>query len=158
VRTGSLIEVLAMTLRSPPVLRSAHPSFSVFSLGFVVVVVLSGFVELREPSPFWSAVARANVLAALAWGMLTAVLGFADYLAIPSNTRLSRVGLARSLTNVAVLFALVVTLALGERRHADSLRAWSLASSSVALILALASAWLGSTLRPTAAPVDRPET
>ena len=86
-----------------------HPMLVVLPLGlFISAVVFDAFYLWLGSSTF-ATVSYWNIAGGVIGGLLAAVFGFWDWLAIPAATRAKRIGLLHGLSNVAVvtLFAVV---------------------------------------------------
>jgi len=86
-----------------------HPMLIVLPLGLFIAAVVFDAVYLWRGSPVFATVAYWNIAGGIAGGLLAAVFGLIDWLAIPAGTRAKRIGLLHGGANVAVvlIFALV---------------------------------------------------
>ncbi|MDQ3810692.1 MAG: DUF2231 domain-containing protein [Chloroflexota bacterium] len=130
--------------------HAIHPMLIVFPLGllgmaaiFDVIYLATGVRELVTAS-YWM------IAAGVVTGLLAAVFGFWDWLAIPSETRAKKVGLLHGAGNVVVVSLFVVAWLLrldgraGAGEHApDGL---PVVIEILGLLLALVSGWLGGEL------------
>ncbi|MFI7577457.1 DUF2231 domain-containing protein [Micromonospora sp. NPDC049497] len=123
-----------------------HPMLVMFPVGLLVTAVLFDVVDTVGGPDFLGEVAYWNITVGLAVGLLAAVAGTFDLLAIPTGTRAKRVALTHAAANVAVilLFAAVWVV----RLNADSRAAGGalIAIEVVALAILGVSAWLGGEL------------
>lgn len=135
-----------MQARAKAAGHAIHPMLIVFPLGLLTTAVLFDVLRLitdRESFQF----SAAHVLAVgLIGGLLAALFGLVDWLAIPAGTRAKRVGSLHGLGNlvVTVLFAVSWLLrATDDRWHASAL---ALVFSFAGLALSGGAAWLGGEL------------
>jgi uncharacterized membrane protein len=85
-----------------------HPMLIVLPLGLFIAAVVFDAVYLWQGSPTFATVAYWNIAGGVVGGLLAAVFGLIDWLAIPAGTRAKRIGLLHGGGNVVV----VVTFAL----------------------------------------------
>jgi uncharacterized membrane protein len=76
-----------------------HPMLIVFPLGLFISAVVFDFVRLWTGSEVFAAVSFWNIVG----GLLAAVFGLVDWIAIPDGTRAKRIGLAHGIGNVGVV-------------------------------------------------------
>lgn len=123
-----------------------HPMLIVFPLGllstavvFDVLYVLTANRDLATFS-FWA------LLAGLVGGLLAAIFGLADWLAVPAGTRAKRIGAFHGSGNVlvVVLFALSLLSRLSAPAYLPNLT--PLIFGLLGAGLALVTAWLGGEL------------
>jgi uncharacterized membrane protein len=127
--------------------HGAHPILIVFPLGLLSTSVVFDIVYLLTRDTAYSLVAYWMIAAGVIGGVIAAVPGFVDWMAIPKNTRAKRVGLLHAVINDIVLILFAVSWWL--RRDKPPLfppDAPELILSFVALVLALVSGWLGGEL------------
>src|SRR5687768_12473495 len=86
-----------------------HPMLIVLPLGLFIAAVMFDALYLWLGSLTFATVAYWNIAAGVVGGLLAAVFGLIDWLAIPSGTRAKRIGLLHGGSNVLVvlIFALV---------------------------------------------------
>src|ERR687898_3626121 len=86
-----------------------HPMPIVLPLGLFIGAVVFDALYLWGRSPTFATVAYWNIAAGIVGGLLAAVFGLIDWLAIPTGTRAKRIGLLHGGANVVVvlIFALV---------------------------------------------------
>ena len=123
-----------------------HPMLIVLPLGlFIAAVVFDGLYVWRGSTAF-ATVAYWNIAAGIAGGLLAAVFGFIDWLAIPANTRAKRIGLLHGVSNViVVLIFAVVWLMRGDAPDLGATAGLSLLEIA-ALALGAVAGWLGGEL------------
>ena len=123
-----------------------HPMLIVLPLGLLIAAVVFDALYLWRGSPTFAAVAYWNIAGGIIGGLLAAIFGLVDWLAIPSGTRAKRIGLLHGGSNVIVVGAFAL--------------AWLMRSNSVdtapttnvfllelgALLLGAFAGWLGGEL------------
>jgi uncharacterized membrane protein len=80
-----------------------HPMLVVLPLGLFIAAVIFDAVYLWRGSARFADVAYWNIGAGIVGGLLAAVFGFIDWLAIPGGTRAKRIGLIHGGSNVIVV-------------------------------------------------------
>src|SRR5215207_10386648 len=85
-----------------------HPMLIVRPLGLFIAAVVFDALYLWRGTPAFAAVSYWNIAGGVVGGLLAAVFGLIDWLAIPANTRAKAIELAHGLSNVVMvaLFAL----------------------------------------------------
>jgi uncharacterized membrane protein len=123
-----------------------HPMLVVFPLGLLIAAVVFDALYLWRGSPTFAVVGYWNIAGGILGGLLAAVFGLRDWLAIPQGTRAWRIGLLHGGGNVVVLTAFAMVWWL--RRDSAELAAnQSLFSIEVAaLALGAVTGWLGGEL------------
>jgi uncharacterized membrane protein len=123
-----------------------HPMLVVFPLGLLIAAVVFDGLYLWRESPAFAAVGYWNIAGGIIGGLVAAVFGLKDWLAIPRGTRAKRIGLLHGGGNVVVLatFAMVWWL---RGDSADLAANQGLFSIEVgALALGAVTGWLGGEL------------
>ncbi len=82
-----------------------HPMLVVVPLGAFIAAVLFDALYLWQRLPTFAAVGYWNIAAGVVGGLLAAVFGLIDWLAIPARTRAKRIGLLHGGSNVVVVAA-----------------------------------------------------
>ena len=80
-----------------------HPMLVVLPLGLFVGAVVFDAIYLWRGAPSFAIVAYWNTAGGVAGGLLAAVFGLVDWLAIPAGTRAKRIGLLHGASNVVVV-------------------------------------------------------
>ncbi|MGC5305628.1 DUF2231 domain-containing protein [Micromonospora zamorensis] len=123
-----------------------HPMLVMFPVALLATAVLFDVVDTVGGPDLLGEVAYWNITVGLIGGLLAAVAGSFDLLAIPTGTRAKRVGLLHAGANLAVilLFAAIWVV----RLNADSRAAGGalLVVEIVAVAILGISAWLGGEL------------
>jgi uncharacterized membrane protein len=123
-----------------------HPMLIVFPLGLLGAAVIFDIVHLVTGEALFATVAFWNIVGGLIGGLLAAVFGLIDWIAIPSDTRAKSVGLAHAAGNVVVivLFGLSLYLRWGVPNYIPGTLA--LVLSFLGAAISLVSGWLGGEL------------
>lgn len=126
--------------------HAAHQMLVVFPLGLLPVAVIFDIVAIFTKNGFWYQLSFYMIAAGLIGGLIAAIPGLIDFLAIPAGTRAKRIGRLHGVGNliVIVLFALSWWLRYTDANHIPGNLAIILAFLAVGL--SLATAWLGGEL------------
>lgn len=122
-----------------------HPMLIVFPLGLLATAVIFDIISLSTSDSKWHSMAWYMIGAGVLGGLLAAIFGLIDWLAIPNNTRAKSVGLWHGGLNVLVVLLFISSFLL---RRADpaSPGGAALALSFVAILVAMVGGWLGGEL------------
>ena len=82
-----------------------HPMLIVLPLGLFIAAVVFDALHLFFGSSTFAAVGFWNIAGGIIGGLLAAVFGLIDWLAIPQGTRAKRIGLLHGASNVVVVAA-----------------------------------------------------
>ena len=126
--------------------HAVHPMLITLPLGLLGTAVVFDIIRAFTDEADLAVASFYMLAAGIIGGLLAAVFGLWDWLAIPAGTRAKRVGLWHGVGNVVVvaLFALSWLLRRGEDDYAPSgLALWL---GIIAVVLALVTAWLGGEL------------
>jgi uncharacterized membrane protein len=122
-----------------------HPMLIVFPLGLLATSLIFDVVGLISANQLWHEMAFWLIAAGIIGGLLAALFGLIDWVAIPAGTRAKNIGLLHGVGNVVivVLFAISWLLRYGDPRTPGSL---PIIISVLAVLLALVTGWLGGEL------------
>lgn len=122
-----------------------HPMLIVFPLGLLATAVIFDLLTIWSGNSRWSEAAFYMIGAGIIGGLVSAVFGVIDWLAIPSGTRAKAVATWHGLGNVVVvlLFAGSWMARYNALANPDTL---ALTCSFVGAGLALITGWLGGEL------------
>ena len=123
-----------------------HPMLVVLPLGLFVMSVIFDAMYLARGNVTFGVVAYWNILAGVIGGLLAAVFGLIDWLAIPDGTRAKRIGLLHGGTNVLVV--LLFAYSWWTRSNTvDAMPTTTLfAVQVIALLMGAFAGWLGGEL------------
>src|SRR3954469_19767582 len=122
-----------------------HPMLIVFPLGLLATAVAFDIVGLVQGDSSWFGISYWMIAAGIIGGVLAAVFGLVDWLAIPSGTRAKTIGLLHGGTNVLVVLLFIGSWLI-RRNNTQIPSTVALALSFVAVVLALVGGWLGGEL------------
>jgi uncharacterized membrane protein len=123
-----------------------HPMLVVIPLGLFIMSVIADFVYLSTGQPVFAFVSYWDIAVGVLGGLLAAVFGFLDWIAIPRNTRAKVIGAYHGLGNVVVvlLFAISWWMRYNADGHLPSTAATVLIVAG--LVLGAVTGWLGGEL------------
>lgn len=123
-----------------------HPMLIVLPLGLFISAVVFDALYLWLATPAFATVAYWNIAGGVLGGLLAAVFGFIDWLAIPSGTRAKRIGLLHGASNVVVVlfFATAWLTRGGTVDNAPGMGVFLLEAGG--LVLGSVAGWLGGEL------------
>jgi uncharacterized membrane protein len=122
-----------------------HQMLIVFPLGLLATALILDIIYLITDSGKWAQAAFYDMGIGILGGLLAALFGLIDFLAIPSGTRAKSIGTRHGLGNlvVVVLFAVNWLLRKGNPQEPGT---FPIVLSFVAIAIALMTAWLGGEL------------
>ncbi len=126
--------------------HAIHPMLITLPLGLLGTAVIFDIIRAFTDDADLAVASFYMLAAGILGGLLAAVFGLWDWLAIPAGTRAKGIGLWHGVGNVVVvaLFAVSWLLRRGQADYQpDGLAFWL---GVVAVVLALATAWLGGEL------------
>lgn len=123
-----------------------HQQLIVFPLGLLATAVVFDILRLLTDNNGFATASYYMIAAGVISGLLAAVFGAIDYLAIPAGTRAKRVGAVHGLGNVVVvlLFAGSWLLRMNEPDYVPTTLAFVLALAGA--VVATVTGWLGGEL------------
>jgi uncharacterized membrane protein len=126
--------------------HAIHPMLIVLPLGLLATAVVFDVLYFLTDNGNFSIAAGFAIGAGVIGGLLAAVFGLVDWLAIPNGTRAKRIGMLHGVGNVVVVALFAVSWVL--RYQADS---WDTTAAEfilglVGLALAGVTGWLGGEL------------
>src|SRR3954447_23551447 len=122
-----------------------HQMLIVFPLGLLATSLFFDIAHLASGNPQWASIAFWLIAVGVVTGLLAALFGLIDWLAIPPDTRAKRIGLYHGVGNVVVvaLFASGWFLRRGDPGDPSGM---AVTLSVLAVLLALVTGWLGGEL------------
>jgi uncharacterized membrane protein len=123
-----------------------HPMLIVFPLGLFISAVVFDVVYLSTGNQMFASVSFWNIAGGIVGGLLAAVFGLIDWLAIPAGTRAKRLGLLHGLGNVVVVGLLAVSLWFRSTSVAHVPPAAAMVLAFCAVGLGAVTGWLGGEL------------
>lgn len=123
-----------------------HPMLIVYPLGLLSTAVLFDILYMIFGNRFFPAASYYMLAAGVLGGLLAAIFGFIDWLALPNSTRAKNIGLWHGLGNVLIAGLFAVSWFL-RGDNADFVPdSFALLLSFAGAGLALVTAWLGGEL------------
>jgi uncharacterized membrane protein len=123
-----------------------HQMLIVFPVGLLVTSVIFDILYLVTGTGFFRTASFYNIAAGVLGGLLAAIFGLIDYLAIPANTRAKRVGLTHGLGNVVVVVLFALSWFLRRDNEGFTPDTTALLLSLLGVGVATVTAWLGGEL------------
>jgi len=126
--------------------HAIHPMLIVFPLGLFIAAVIFDVLYLITGNPNMAVVAFWNIAGGVIGGLIGAIFGLWDWLAIPNGTRAKSVGLWHGVGNVVVvvLFVLSWLLRWNEPNYEPGTFAFIL--ELIAVAIGGITGWLGGAL------------
>jgi len=123
-----------------------HPMLIVLPLGLFSIAVLFDVIYLATGTEEFADVAYWNITVGIIGGLLAAVFGFIDWLAIPKDTRAKRIGLWHGGGNFVIVLLFIANWLLRQPDYAYSPDLMPFILGLIGVALALVTAWLGGEL------------
>jgi uncharacterized membrane protein len=123
-----------------------HPMLIVLPLGLLIAAVVFDGVYLAKGNGTFAVLAYWNIGAGVVGGLLAAVFGLIDWLAIPSGTRAKRIGLLHGGANVLVVLTFALVWLARDDNVYNAATKGLFALELGALMLASVAGWLGGEL------------
>ncbi len=123
-----------------------HPMLVVLPLGLFIAAVVFDASDLWRGSTTLASAAYWNIAAGVVGGLLAAVFGLIDWLAIPAGTRAKRIGLLHGGTNVIVVAGFAAVWWVRSAAPEVGVTTTQFAIEVVALALGAVAGWLGGEL------------
>jgi len=126
--------------------HAVHPMLIVLPLGLLSMGVVFDIVYLITKDNTFAEVAFWNIGVGIVGGLLAAVFGLIDWLAIPAGTRAKRIGLMHGGGNVVIVVLFLISWVLRLPNHAYSPDLVPFVLGLIGAVLALGTQWLGGEL------------
>jgi uncharacterized membrane protein len=126
--------------------HAIHPMLIPFPLGLLATAVVFDVLYLITDRTGFTVAAAFAIGAGIIGGAIAAPFGWIDWFAIPSGTRAKRIGLVHGLGNAVVLVLFAISWLLRANANAWMPDGWALTCSFAAVVLAVATAWMGGEL------------
>jgi uncharacterized membrane protein len=125
--------------------HSIHAMLIAFPIGLLVTAVIFDVLHLATNAGLWTTISYYMIAAGIIGGLVAAVFGFIDYLAIPGGTRAKGIGRTHGIGNVVVVLLFLTSWWL-RRGSLQNPSAAALTFSFLGVALAAVTAWLGGEL------------
>ncbi len=123
-----------------------HPMLIVLPLVLFIAAIVSDIIFLITRIPFYPVVSFYDIAGGIIGGLLAAIFGFRDWLAIPGGTRAKRVGLFHGSGNVILVILFLISWLLRLNSPGFFPTPLALVFSFAGIILGTVTAWLGGEL------------
>ena len=123
-----------------------HPMLVAFPLGLLGTAVIFDIVYLITDRSGFVVAAAYAIAAGVIGGLIAAVFGLIDWLAIPAGTRAKRIGAVHGLGNVLVVALFAISWLLRARSDGWDPTALAMVFSFAGVALAGMTGWLGGEL------------
>lgn len=126
--------------------HAVHPMLIVFPLGLLATAVIFDVLYLFTDRAGFTVASAYTIAAGVIGGLVAAVFGLADWLAIPAGTRAKRIGLLHGAGNVVVVVLFAVSWLVRAGAEEWEPNALALVLGFVAVALAGVTGWMGGEL------------
>lgn len=123
-----------------------HPMLIVFPVGLLATAVIFDILHLATRNPVLAAVSFYMIAAGAVGGLLAAIFGLIDWLALPDNSRAKNIGLWHGIGNVVIVALFAVSWLLRGNNPNFVPDTLALLLSFAGIALALITAWIGGKL------------
>lgn len=123
-----------------------HPMLIVFPVGLLATAVIFDILHLATGNPVLAAVSFYMIAAGAVGGLLAAIFGLIDWLALPDNSRAKNIGLWHGIGNVVIVALFAVSWLLRGNNPNFVPDTLALLLSFAGIALALITAWIGGEL------------
>lgn len=123
-----------------------HPMLIVFPLGLLATAVIFDILYLATDNQVLATVSFYMIAAGIVGGLLAAIFGLIDWLALPSNSRAKGIGLWHGIGNVVIVALFAVSWLLRGNNQNFVPDTFALLLSFAGVGLALITAWIGGEL------------
>jgi uncharacterized membrane protein len=122
-----------------------HQMLIVFPLGLLATSLFFDIARLSSGNPQWATISYYLIGVGIVTGLVAAVFGLIDWLAIPGGTRAKRIGLLHGGGNGVVVLLFAGSWLL-RRADPGNPQTTAIILSVLAVLLALVTGWLGGEL------------
>ena len=122
-----------------------HQQLIVFPLGLLGMAVIFDLISFGTKNSHWTDMAFYMIGAGILTGLLAAIFGLIDWVAIPKNTRAKSVGAVHGVGNVIVVLLFAVSFYF-RWQDTTNVSAVGYACSFLGFCIALFTGWLGGEL------------
>jgi uncharacterized membrane protein len=125
--------------------HAIHPVLIVFPLGLLITSLVFDIIYAASDNTIFALVSYYMIAAGILGGLLAAIFGAIDWLAIPSGTRAKAVGLWHGIGNVGVIALFVISWLL-RRDVPERPETFAIVLSFLGVGLGAVTGWLGGEL------------
>jgi uncharacterized membrane protein len=123
-----------------------HPMLVVFPLGLLATAVIFDILFLSTANPAFPTVSLYMIAAGVIGGLLAAIFGFIDWLALPNNSRAKSIGGWHGIGNFVIVMFFAISWLLRQDNANFVPDSLALILSFAGVGLALITAWIGGEL------------
>lgn len=123
-----------------------HPMLIVFPVGLFATAVLFDVLHIATGNPILATVSFYMIAAGVVGGLLAAIFGLIDWLALPNNSRAKRIGGWHGLGNFVIVVLFAVSWLMRGNNPDFVPDPLALLLSFAGIALALITAWIGGEL------------
>src|ERR1043165_9741599 len=123
-----------------------HPMLIVFPAGLFATAVIFDILYLIFRNAMFNTVSFYIIAAGVVGGLLAAIFGFIDWLALPNNSRAKHIGGWHGLGNFVIVVLFAVSWLLRYRDPNFMPSSFALVLSFAGIVLALVTLWIGGEL------------
>lgn len=123
-----------------------HPILVVYPLGLFSAAVIFDVIYLIAGNPVFTTVSFYMIAVGIIGGLLAAVFGFIDWLALPNNSRAKNIGLWHGLGNFVIVVMFIASWFLRNAAIDFVPNTLALILSFAGVALALITGWIGGEL------------
>ena len=126
--------------------HAIHPMLIVFPLGLLATAVVFDILYFITDHANFSIAAGYMIAAGVLSGLVAAVFGLVDWLAIPAGTRARQVGLLHGAGNVVVVVLFAISWVIRYRADSWDTTAGEFVPAVIGFVIAGVTGWLGGEL------------
>ncbi|MFL6127675.1 MAG: DUF2231 domain-containing protein [Mycobacteriales bacterium] len=126
--------------------HAVHPMLITLPLGLLATAVIFDIIRAVGDEADFAVASFYMIAAGIIGGLLAALFGLIDWLAIPAGTRAKRIGALHGVGNVVVVALFAVSWLLRRSQDGHVPTGVALWLGIIAVLLALATAWAGGEL------------
>jgi uncharacterized membrane protein len=123
-----------------------HPMLVVFPIGLLATAVIFDFLYSIFRKPVLAMVSFYMIVSGVIGGLMAAIFGLIDWLALPLNSRAKQIGGWHGLGNLAIVVLSAVSALLRGRNVNSVPSGPARILSSAVLVMALVTSWIGGEL------------
>ena len=123
-----------------------HPMLIVFPLGLLATAVIFDVIYLVGGNAAFTTASFYMIAAGVIGGLLAALFGFIDWLALPNNSRAKSIGAWHGIGNVVIVTLFAISWLLRRDNLNFVPGGLALALSFAGVVLALVTGWIGGEL------------
>ncbi len=135
-----------MESRAKALGHAIHPMLIVFPLGLFTTAVVFDIIYLATNRTGFTVASAYTIAAGVIGGLVAAVFGLVDWLAIPAASRAKRVGVLHGAGNVVVVALFAVSWLLRVTANGWHPGTGALVCSFAGIVLGVVTSWLGGEL------------